>query len=64
MIVHVSAQVVVTETYDDVASPEEAVLRFVTDRGFKSIEDAATYEGLTADEYYQSLMIEEYRPRP
>lgn len=61
MICHVSAQVVVTETYDDVASSEEAIARFVADRGFASIEAAADYEGLTPEEFRQSLIVTEYR---
>jgi hypothetical protein len=61
MIVHVSKQTIVTETYDDVADREEAVRRFILERGFASLEEAAEHEGLTAEEFRQSLVIHEHR---
>ena len=38
MIVHVSVQVLETQTFDDVETTEQAIERFVADRGFKSLE--------------------------
>ena len=61
MIVHVSFPTYVTATFDDVETTEEAIARFVSDHGFPTIEAAADYEGLTPEEFRQSLIVEEYR---
>jgi hypothetical protein len=61
MIIHVAMPTVITETFDDVANREEAIRRFVSERGFESVEEAAEHEGLTEDEFRQSLMITERR---
>jgi hypothetical protein len=61
MIIHITIPTVITETFDDVADREEAIRRFVAERGFSSLEEAAEHEGLSEDEFRQSLMITERR---
>ena len=60
MIVQISTLAVIEETYD-VSSREEAIERFVKDRGFSSVEQAADVAGLPEDEYRQSLVIRDCR---